>query len=374
MRKILCGFLLAAALPTHSGAVTVSGEAPLVDTASTSIGTVVTRELILQLPTARNFNELLTLSVTPGEAVGDPAPGVVRESVKMPNKKFTLPEGTKIGFGNGNELPLASLYTYRPKPTDKPFTITIRLPGEKKPVVEQTLKLPSVNPSSGPAFDFPVLPPNQFETPPIGVVGRLHVIRGSLSGDGGNTKVRIGDQLMKIVSENPRSVFFEIPDTLSPGNFRLTLENDGRRAEFPITLLQLSMSADQTKLKRGQTTKFHATITGPESWSDAAWKPGSPADLCDIPGLTKKFPGFHPPAPDGEGFILFSITNLSAGVVSIEEFARPLAKSQFAKGPYSYDGNVLATGDGGFGIHGEVQAFVAAASATSTPIPPEQKK
>ena len=96
--------------------------------------------------------------------------------------------------------------------------------------------------------------------------------------------------------------------------------------------------------------------------------------MCDIPALTKKFPDFHPPEPGSEGFLLFSITNLSPSVVTIDEFARKLSKSHFGSGPFTYDGTVLATADGRFGIHGEVQAFIAPAGGESAPIPPGQKK
>lgn len=362
----------AAAWPAISAAVTVTGEAPIVETASASISTVVTRELIMQLPASRRLDDLLTMSLTPGQAVADPVPGVNRISIKMPRDQFTLPDGTMVDFGNGNELPLGSLYTFHARPSDRSLEIMIRLPGDKKPVVRQTIKLPIVNPA--PAFDFPSLPPNHFETPPVGLLGHVHVIRGALSGDGGKTKIRIGEQMLKIVSENPRSVFFELPDNLRPGNFRISLEDGGRRVELPIILMDLAMSADQLTLKRGQSTKFHVTISGPESWVDAAWRAGIPSDLCDVAALAKRFPSFRPPAAGSEGFLVFWITNLSPSVISIDEFARPLSKSHFAKGAFTYDGSVYATADGGFGIHGEVQAFIAPASGESVPIPPDQKK
>jgi hypothetical protein len=105
------------------------------------------------------------------------------------------------------------------------------------------------------------------------------------------------------------------------------------------------------------------TITGPESWTDETWKAGQPSDLCDVAEVRKKFPGFQPPAAGGDGFLMFSITNMSPGVITIEEFAKPLARSAFKSGSYKYDGGIGAVNDGGFGIHGEVQAFIAPASA-----------
>jgi hypothetical protein len=47
----------------------------------------------------------------------------------------------------------------------------------------------------------------------------------------------------------------------------------------------------------------------------------------------------------------------------MQEFARKLGKTDFKSGSYSMDGGIGAVNDGGFGIHGEVEAFVAPASA-----------
>jgi len=130
------------------------------------------------------------------------------------------------------------------------------------------------------------------------------------------------------------------------------------------------MSADRLTLHKGESTRFHVTITGPEAWTDDAWRGGVPSDLCDVEALRRKFPDFRPPAPGGEGFLMFSITNLSPSVIAISEFARPLSRSAFAKGVYSYDGEIRSLRDGGFGIHGEVQTFVAPASGEGTTVPP----
>lgn len=361
--------LAALAASPASLAVTVVSGAPNVDTAQAPIQTVVTKELIMQLPASRNANEILTLTLaTPGPAPADPVAGVDRTTflVDGGGKGPTFPPGTTIDFGDGRPLPFGPTYAFRIDDPNAPFSVTIRRPGTKRPLVNQPVRLPLIQNREFPTYP-PYVPENRFATPPVAVAGRTHVIRGPLSGDGTKTKVAIGGKPVRIVAENPRSVFFEVPDDTPAGFTKVTIDDGGRRAEIPIAVVTIAMSADRLKLKKGQTTRFHATISGPESWGDAAWKAGAPSDLCDVAALRKKFPDFQPPEAGGEGFLMFSITNLSPGVISISEFARPLRKGDFAAGRYTYDGAITAVADGGFGIHGEVQAFVAPASGEATP-------
>jgi hypothetical protein len=368
---------IAAAMPALAGgAVVVTTEGPAVEVQKSSISTVVTNELVMQLPTARNAQELLTLTLAPGPA-GDPVPGVDAHVFKIgPPKSLkgrpTFPEGTTIDFGSGGTHPLGDRYAIRRDAGDHHLTFKIRRPGEKAPAVEGELP---IGPNAGPAVT-PVGGANSYAMPPVALAGRVNVIRGPLSGDGTKTIVRIGDRKLSIVAENERSVFFRIPDDFVAGEFRVELEDGGRRVEIPITVLRMTMAADQLKLRKGQTTKFHVAISGPESWDAGVWRPGIPSDLCDVTALARKFPEFRPPAPGADGFLLFSITNLSPSVIAIDEFARSLSKKDFSGASYRYDAGIVAVSDGGFGIHGEVQAFLAPNTAEGhaiEPATPEKK-
>ncbi len=362
--------LLAAAIALVGSAlsaeVVVTGAAPMIDTAQASIQTAITNEMILQLPSSRHSDELLTMTPgVPGPGPVESVPGVqtLHYRVEGSKNRPTFPPGTTIDFGDGKALHFPSTYRFRlDGPTDAVHVI-VRRPDQKKAVIDQTLRIPDVR---LPDFGTSVAP-NRFETPPIAVAGRTSVVRGALSGDGTKTKVSIGGKPARIVAENPRSVFFEVPDDASAGYATIVVEDGGRRAEIRVAVLKIAMSADQLKLKRGQSTKFHATISGPESWDDAAWKSAIPSDLCDVDALRKKFPDFAPPAPDGDGFLLFAVTNMSPSVISMQEFVHRLGKADFRSGAYSYDGGIGAIDDGGFGIHGEVEAFLAPASAEASP-------
>lgn len=359
--------LIASALPLLAGAeiVVVASGSP-VQVEKGSISTAVTQELLLQLPAARNAQEMLTLSLVPGPD-RDPVAGVESHGFSISGRplagKPTFPSGTTIDFGDGTKVSLGDRYAIRPQADDRELVFKIRRPGEEKPAVEGKI---AIGPNEGPAVT-PAGGPTSYAMPPVALAGRVNVIRGPLSGDGTKTKVRIGGRELPIVAENSRSVFFRVPDDFSAGNFRVLLEDGGRRVEIPITVLRMTMSADQLKLRKGQTTKFHVAISGPESWDAGVWRPGIPSDLCDVAKLGKKFPEFRPPAPGSEGFLLFSITNLSPSVIAIGEFARSLSKKDFPAGAYKYDAGVAAVSDGGFGIHGEVQAFLAPNTAESEP-------
>ena len=360
--------LIAAAFPALAGAeVVVTGSSSLVDLERSSISTAITREIVMQVPAARNAQEILTMSVVSGP-VRDPVAGVNGYSFKVePSKSLegrpTFPTGTTIDFGGGQTFALGDRYALRPG-ADPQLTFKIRRPGEKTPAVEGRIALdPGGTPSAAPATG-----PTTYAMPPIAVAGRVSVIRGTLSGDGTRTTVRIGERALPIVAENPRSVFFKIPDDFAAGSYRVLLEDGGLRVELPIAVLRMTMSADQLKLHKGQSTRLHVAISGPESWDPGVWRAGVPSDLCDVAAMTKKFPGFHAPDPEAEGFLLFSITNLSPSVIAIDEFARPLSKKDFSAGSYKYDAGIGAVSDGGFGIHGEVQAFLAPNTAESRPI------
>jgi len=363
----LLGTALALTVSPLSAEVVVTGEAPLLETARANVQTAVTKEMVLQLPTSRDVGEILTMTPgVPGPGPVESVPGVetIHYKVDGSGSRPTFPPGTTVDFGDGKALHFPSMYTFRfAGPTDG-MRIIVRRPGQKTPVLDQPVRIPAVQ-----LRDFgTIVAPNRFETPPVAVAGRTSVVRGSLSGDGTNTKVSIGGKPVRIIAENPRAVFFEVPDDAPAGYTKVVVEDGGRRAEIPIAVLKLSMSADQLKMKRGQSTKFHVTISGPENWDDAAWKSAIPYDLCDVDALRKKFPDFAPPAPGGDGFLLFSITNMSPSVISMQEFARPLAKGDFRSGAYSYDGGIGAVNDGGFGIHGEVEAFLAPASVEASPV------
>lgn len=365
--RLAAVFASALLAPELSRAVTVISEAPLVDTARANVQTIVTNDLILKLPASRNVGEVLTMTPgVPGPGPVESVPGVETLSYKVDGsgKRPTFPPGTTIDFGDGKALHFPSTYSFRFDGPNDGMRVILRRPGEKRPAVDQPIGIPVVQNRDFPSF----LPEgNRFETPPVAVAGRTHVVRGPLSGDGTKTKVKIGGRPVPIVAENPRSVFFEVPDDTPAGYTKVAVEDGGRRAEIPIAVVKIAMSADQLRLKRGQTTRLHVAISGPESWGDDVWRPGVPSDLCDLAELRRKFPGFEPPAPGGNGFLMFSITNLSPAVISTAEFARKLEKSAFAAGSYTYDGAIDAVADGGFGIHGEVQAFLAPASAEAAP-------
>jgi hypothetical protein len=369
--------LIAAGFPALTSAeIVVMSEGSIVQTEKASISTVITNELVLQLPATRNAQEILTMSLASGP-VRDPVYGIESHAFPVaPSKSFegkpTFPAGTTIDFGTGRTYPLGDRYAIRPAVSDRDLVFKIRRPGDKRPAVEGKI---AIGPSAGPAVS-PAAGVTSYSMPPVALAGRVNVIHGPLSGDGTKTIVRIGDRTLPIVAENSGSAFFRIPDDCTPGKFRVSLEDGGRRVEIPITVLRMTMTADQLKLKKGQTAKFHVEIAGPESWDDAVWRSaGVPSDLCDVAAVRRKFPDFQPPAPGSEGFLLFAITNLSPSVISIEELARPLSKKDFSSGGYKYDGGIGAVADGGFGIHGEVQAFLAPNTAESAPIagPPPPK-
>ncbi|HWC65772.1 MAG TPA: hypothetical protein VG777_06800 [Thermoanaerobaculia bacterium] len=342
-------------------AITVVAETPL-DLEKTVPQTVISKEMILQLPTSRDVGEILTMTPgLPGPGPVESVPGVetIRYRLEGSSSAPTFPPGTTVDFGDGKALHFPSMYTFRFNAPADGMRIVVRRPDRKKPLVDEPVRIPAVQ-----LRDFgTIVAPNRFETPPVAVAGRISVVRGSLSGDGAKTKVSIGGKPVRIIAENARSVFFAVPDDVPAGYAKVTIDDGGRTAEIPIAILTLSMSADQLKLKRGQTTKFHVTISGPESWDDSAWKSAIPWDLCDVDALRAKFRDFQPPAPGSDGFLLFSVTNMSPRVISMQEFARRLGKADFKSGSYSYDGAIGAVNDGGFGIHGEVEAFVAPASA-----------
>ena len=119
--------------------------------------------------------------------------------------------------------------------------------------------------------------------------------------------------------------------------------------------MTLTMWADATSLRKGQSTTYHLKLTGLNGLPSSAW--GSsffPSDLVSPSDLQ----GGSPDA-SRTGTITLTITNESPGVISMKNVFTVLNAQSFApSGTFQVDGGVGAVLDGGFNISGVARAYL----------------
>jgi len=199
--------------------------------------------------------------------------------------------------------------------------------------------------------------------PPVATDGGVQVIAGPFDGTAVKDNVMVDGRpgTAFVVAESARSLFFRLKDGTPAGMHRVTLREGLGEFNFTLCVLNLSLSADQLSLLRGQSTRFRAVISGPETLPASAWRESSvPSELVDVASLQKLAPEFRAPKAGESGSILFVIENKSRDTVTIgqEVIVLRLNEQDFRNGPYRYEGRITARKSGGFKIDGSVVAFL----------------
>jgi hypothetical protein len=259
------------------------------------------------------------------------------------------------------------------EPGTQPPTISPLSPFTPLPGTEQStgptpgITIPVVPPGTQPAPPLIIQSvntgkPADFYTPPV--VQNTSVIHGPLSGNAQQMRITVDNQPARVVTATPRSVFFDLPLTLTAGPHTLTLQDGQRSASAPIVKLGLVMKADQLQLQRGQSTNYSATVLlGP--LPDSVWQHGGTSpELVNASEITKLAPGFQVPQAGQPGSVLFHLENDSRQTVTIkpsqnETITRVLNQQNFQGGQFIEAGMIQSKQSGGFDIKATVQTFFA---------------
>jgi YD repeat-containing protein len=275
--------------------------------------------LRLQIPTIEG-SPLQGLTVDAGDGLNQPAiqPVKVQISRTDPDKPLRVFQGL---------LQVARI-TFVPAPSNEPVT----------PVQ-----------NTGKASD--------FRTPPV--CQGTSLISGPLGRDPQTTRLFIDHQPARILTETPRSAYFNVP----PGAHNVVLQKGQRRAGFQVVSMQFGMNADQLQLQKGQITNYSATVRA--EIPDDVWRRGGVVqELTDLSHLDHVAPGFHVPREGEPGVVLFHVQNASLGTITIkpsrnEMVTHLLHKQDFQNGQFTERGIIQSKRSGGFTLNGLVQAFFA---------------
>lgn len=210
--------------------------------------------------------------------------------------------------------------------------------------------------------------------PPVAVQGGVQVIHGDTSGNGNTMKVAVDDMPAKIVAAKPGTVFWQVPPMAAPGPHEVVFTpGPGKtRVALPLYVVNLKMSADNTKLLKGQSTRMHVTITGLEQLPASAWQSDlPPKELVDLRRWEERAGGARAPKASEPGMVVLVLENQSPQTIRMgshgDRIVLQLHQRDFAKGPYTYEDKLQSLQGGGFGIRGTVTAFLK--QATSSPRP-----
>jgi hypothetical protein len=204
--------------------------------------------------------------------------------------------------------------------------------------------------------------------PPVATAGSvevIHIASDQSSGDSTEMSVTVDDTPATIVAAKPGTVFWNVPDSITPGlhHVKFVPYRDATPIELPFYAVNLAMSADSTSMTRGESTQMHVSITGLENMPASLWRAAAPpSDLVDIASIEQRAKGFHPPKSSESGAVLLLLENNSPAQIKMgkagDRIVLELHQSDFASGPYTYHDKLQSLSSGGFDISGTVVPYL----------------
>jgi hypothetical protein len=240
-----------------------------------------------------------------------------------------------------------------------------------QPIAQATLP---VERTAVPPESAPPPAPSDCTMPPIATAGAvevIHIANNQVSGDSSQMSVLVDDTPATIVAAKSGSVFWNVPDTLTPGphQVRFIPKRDVPPVALPMYVLGLQMSAENTSLIRGQSTTMHVAVTGLENLPSSVWRSALPSsDLVDVAGIELRAKGFRAPKPQEPGAVLLLLENHSPSQIRMgkagDRIVLELHQRDFATGPYTYQDRLQSLNSGGFDISGTAVAFLKEGNGT----------
>ena len=215
--------------------------------------------------------------------------------------------------------------------------------------------------------------PARFTAPPTCSAGEPLKVAGTFDGDASNTRVSIGGQPARVVTETPHDCVVQPPAGLSIGPVEILVTEGGRTTRLRTAAIRLRMSADQRDLLRGQSTKFRVAVEGLNGIPESAWNGGPDPQFLDRAALERAAPGTRVPGPNEPGHLLLTIENASRGTITLARSEGEVIRVVIRRsdvppnGTYVYDGVIQSLQDGRFNIKGAVFALVAPAAGEQAP-------
>ena len=190
-------------------------------------------------------------------------------------------------------------------------------------------------------------------------------IHGPFEGNSTNTKIAVNGRPARIIAESPRAAYFELPGNTPAGAAKVELKEGGRTVWFTPSVIEIRLSADRLALHRGETTRFHAEVTGLNSSSARDWRAGNPSETASAAGAAAA-------TPSGAGNISIVIRNTTPEIVQMENapgnaITRHISRDEASAGTVRIDGTLDGLSEGEFGLEAEAIPSVADAPGIEQP-------
>jgi hypothetical protein len=180
-----------------------------------------------------------------------------------------------------------------------------------------------------------------------------------------DTAIEFDGKPARVIAAKPGTTFWDVPGDATPGPHQVKIVPSPGSAPVILTVfvVRLSMSAGQTELLRGQSTRLKVTLAGLEKLPASAWQSGTPpAHLLDLEQLRRRAPDFQPPTAADSGVVVLILENQATGVIRMgnhgDRIVLVLHRKDWAKGPYVFEEDLQSLQTGGFGIVGTVALFL----------------
>jgi hypothetical protein len=184
-----------------------------------------------------------------------------------------------------------------------------------------------------------VPPKPSFETPALGQSGRPLSIPGPFDGDSSNTKISVGGNWLRVISESPRGAVIQIPaDVIGPKEVHVT--DNGNTASGNFRALKIDLTAPKTSLMKGESTELHVQVNGLQGISQPVQvqlQNQTPSNINLSGGNTQN--------------IVIQPSQVTTG------------------GTFNWSGTVTGAGTGGFNITGTILAGTIPQTSSPSPTP-----
>ena len=110
----------------------------------------------------------------------------------------------------------------------------------------------------------PVIPVDGCLAPQHFLLGEPLRITGTFDGNGGNTRVSIGNTIFPVMAESPRQCIVEIPQRMEiPDTVEIKVMEDFKpKCTQSVIPVRMVLAYDKIKVKKGETANVYVTITG----------------------------------------------------------------------------------------------------------------
>jgi len=252
-------------------------------------------------------------------------------------------------------------------PADGVLSLQIRSEDLVKPLISTTAAFPV--PTEAPPAEWETL-----EVPPVIVKGSLQMARGNLAGSAVYTSVHVSGKPAPILVETRRAVYWQVPNEIQPGQAAARLVDGVRQADWQAYVVGLTITADNTKLLKGQSTSFHVVVSGLENMPANLWKGGSTPELNDFQALGRLLPQLHIPSGSEPGELLLAIENATPANIAIDQapsgtLSFLLDREKLNGRPFEYSGTIRAHVSGGFRVNATLVPLFAPLTVETTAVP-----